>query len=216
MRMQRTNRLSNSGAALACAALCVLFCLPAGASAQRGVSRGNERTPQNSRRTVAAPPSFYMTPSQASRQQQPSQNHSQMGRPCNSQPRPGHLGSWMEQHQNLDPQAQQRALEHEPGFNQLPPDQQARMRARLQQLNQMPPQQRAQVLNRVEGMERLTPEQRQHVNATMTQLRALPPDQKQQVTRAFGAIRQMPPEQREAAARNFSGQMNPQQRDAFN
>lgn len=130
--------------------------------------------------------------------------------------RPGHLGEWMQQHQNLSPQDQQRALEREPGFNRLPPDQQARMRARLQQLNQMPPEQRQQVLNRVEGMEGLSPEQRQHITRTMGQLRALPPDQKQQVTRAFAQVRRLPPDQREAAARSYGAQMNPQQREAFN
>lgn len=130
--------------------------------------------------------------------------------------RPGHLGSWMQQHQNLSPQDQQRALEREPGFNQLPPDQQARMRSRLQQLNAMGPQQRQQVLNRVEGMERLTPEQRQQVTSTMGQLRALPPEQKQAVTRAFANVRQLPPGEREAAARNYAAGMNPQQREAFN
>ena len=229
--MQKTNRIGMSGAALAGVSLCAVLCLPA--SAQRGASRPAPN-PQSAHRTVAAPPQVLQ--SQPSRQEQPAFRAGQPGQAQppivrsgsppiyrgqpqpgqNVQARPGHLGSWMQQHQNLSPQDQQRALEHEPGFNQLPPDQQARMRARLQQLNQMPPQQRAQVLNRVEGMERLTPEQRQHVNATMSQLRALPQNEKQQVTRAFGALRQMPPEQREAAARNMSAQMNPQQRDAFN
>ncbi len=115
----------------------------------------------------------------------------------------------------MSPQEQQRALEQEPGFSQLPAQQQANMRARLLQLNQMPPEQRQQTLNRIESMERLTPEQRQHITSTMGQLRALPQEQKQQVTRAFASVRQLPPDQREAAARGYSAQMNPQQREAF-
>ncbi len=84
-------------------------------------------------------------------QGQPDQVHSNQGQSSqlsqierrNSQtpgaPRGEHLADWMNQHRNLTPQQQQQALEHEPGFNQLPQQTQQRMRNRLAQLNAMPP-----------------------------------------------------------------------------
>lgn len=128
----------------------------------------------------------------------------------------GHLGQWMQQHQNMSPQEQQRALEREPGFNRLTSDQQARIRARLQQLNSMPPEQRQRVLNRVESMERLSPEQRQQVTRTMGQLHSLPPDRQRAVAQAFRNLRALPPDQREAAARSYGSQFSPQERDTLN
>src|ERR1700743_2077663 len=72
----------------------------------------------------------------------------QAGRPAMSGQRPGpamkpgggksnqeHLPQWMARHGNLSPAEQQRALENEPGFRDLPQQTQQRMRDRLTQLN---------------------------------------------------------------------------------
>ncbi|WP_047488925.1 DUF3106 domain-containing protein [Terriglobus sp. TAA 43] len=110
-------------------------------------------------------------------------------------PRGEHLGQWMQQHQNLSPQQQQKALQKEPGFNQLPQQTQQRMEDRLNRLNSMPPQQREKVIQRGEAMERLSPQQRVQVRGAMGQLSALPDDRRRAVARTFRELRSMPPEQ---------------------
>ncbi len=57
-----------------------------------------------------------------------------------------HLAQWMDRHSNLPLADQQKALENEPGFRDLPPQTQQRMRDRLTQLNNMTPDQRQRIL----------------------------------------------------------------------
>jgi len=125
-----------------------------------------------------------------------------------------HLGQWMQRHSNLTPQQQQRALEQEPGFRQLPPATQQRMRDRLNQLNAMPPGQRSHMLERAEEMEHLSPPQRQQVRSAMSQLGSLPPDRRRMVARAFRDLREMPPSQRQGAlnSEQFRNAFSPEER----
>ena len=118
--------------------------------------------------------------------------------PAKGQP-PEHLAQWMDRHKNLPLPQQQKALETEPGFHDLPAQTQQRMRDRLTQLNAMPPEQRKRILERTEAMEQLTPPQRQQVRGAMQQLSALPVDRRRQVARAFRELREMPAAQRPAA-----------------
>lgn len=110
-------------------------------------------------------------------------------------PRGEHLDQWMQQHQNMSPQQQQKALQREPGFNQLPQQTQQRMTERLNRLNNMSPQQREKVIQRGEAMERLSPQQRTQVRGAMGQLGSLPDDRRRAVARSFRELRSMPPEQ---------------------
>jgi hypothetical protein len=112
-------------------------------------------------------------------------------------PNQGHLAQWMEEHKNLSPADQQRALENEPGFRDLPPQTQQNMRDRLAQLNNMNPQQRDRTLDRTEALERLTPQQRQQWRGAVDQLNGLPAPRRILVARAIVDLRQMPAEQRE-------------------
>ncbi len=128
----------------------------------------------------------------------------------------GHLGEWMARHSNLPPTQQQQALEREPGFRQLPPQQQVRMRERLAQLDAMPPQQRQRIIEQNEAIERLNPEQRAQWRGAMSQLGSLPPDQRQMVARSFRELRQLPPEQRFAAMNTARySYLNPIQRETL-
>ena len=113
-------------------------------------------------------------------------------------PKGEHLSQWMQQHGNMAPTEQQRALENEPGFHQLPAETQQRVRDRLQRLNTMPPQQRERVLDRSEAMERLSPQQRGDVRNAMGQLSGLPQDRRKLVARSFRDLRTMPVPQRNA------------------
>ena len=107
-----------------------------------------------------------------------------------------HLQQWMAHHNTLTTEDQQRALQREPGFNQLPQQTQQRMLDRLGRLNSMPAEQRERTLQRSEQMERLSPGQRGQVRSAMGELGALPQDRRRAVARSFRELRSLTPEQR--------------------
>jgi hypothetical protein len=109
-----------------------------------------------------------------------------------------HLAEWMNRHSTLNPDQQQRALENEPGFHDLPPQTQQRMRDTLIRLNAMPPEKRERLLERNEAMEHLTLSEREQVRSAMKQLADLPPDQRRYVARTFRGLRELAPAQRQA------------------
>jgi hypothetical protein len=125
-----------------------------------------------------------------------------------------HLGQWMSRHSNLPLDQQQRALENEPGFRQLPSQTQQHLRNRLTQLNSMSPQQRQRFIERNEAMERLTPPQRDQVRGAMQQLGGLPQDSRRRVAHAFRDLREMSPAQRQDALNSgrFRDQLSEQER----
>jgi hypothetical protein len=132
-------------------------------------------------------------------------------------PNQEHLAQWMQHHQNLSPEEQQRALEAEPGFRQLPPQTQQRMRERLAQLNAMPPDQRSRTLERAEWMERLNAQQKGEVRGAMAQLGRLPNDRRRIVARAFRDLRAMPQSQRQAylSSDYLQRQLSPPERETL-
>jgi len=132
-------------------------------------------------------------------------------------PNQEHLAQWMDRHSNLPLAEQQKELEKEPGFRDLPPQTQQRMRDRLTQLNNMPPEQRRRILERTEVMEHLTPPQRQQVRNAMQQLGELPVDRRRLVARAFRDLREMPPPQRQAilSEDRFRSQFSDQERNTL-
>jgi phage-related protein len=129
----------------------------------------------------------------------------------NQQP---HLGTWLQRHQNLSPEQQEKALQSEPGFSRLPPETQQRLLNRLQQLNRMPPDQRQRTVDHIEAMEHLTPQMRQQVRASFQDFRSLPPDRQRMVSKAFRDLRAYPPEQRSAMMNSpkFQARFSPQER----
>lgn len=154
----------------------------------------------------------------------------QAGRPAVGPQRPGpaikqgggkanqeHLPQWMARHSNLSPTEQQRALENEPGFRDLPPQTQQRMHERLNQLNNMTPEQRRRTLEHTEIMERLTPQQRQQFRTAAEQYQGFPEDRRRLVARAFRDLREMPLPQRQAILNSdrFRGQFSEQERSTL-
>jgi hypothetical protein len=163
---------------------------------------------------------------------QPASMHKvgQASRPAVNAPRPAqgpkqnapkgnqeHLPQWMARHSNLSPAEQQRALENEPGFRDLPPQTQQRMHDRITQLNNMTPEQRRRLLERNEQIEHLTPTQRQQWHGAMEQYRGLPEDRRRMVARAFRDLREMPQPQRQAILNSdrFRGQFSDQERNTI-
>ncbi len=142
-------------------------------------------------------------------------------RPAQQAPRPrfennqqAHLGTWLQRHQNLSPEQQERALQSEPGFKGLPPETQQKLLDRLRQINRMPPNQRQRTVDRIEAMEHLSPEMRQQVRASVQEFRTLPADRQRLMKKAFRDLREYPPEQREAMMNSsqFQAQFTPQER----
>jgi hypothetical protein len=116
------------------------------------------------------------------------------GRPIQNQQ---HLAQWMENHRNMSLPEQQRSLESEPGFHDLPAQVQQRYRDQLVRLYNMNPQQRSQMLDRNEQLERMSPPQRQQWRGAVEQWNAMPLPQRRLVGRAILDLREMPPEQRQ-------------------
>lgn len=129
-----------------------------------------------------------------------------------------HLAQWMDRHSNLPLPQQQKALESEPGFRDLPPETQQRMRDRLTQLNSMPPEQRRRLLEHNEAMAHLTVPQRQQVRGAMQQFGSLPQDRRRLVGRAFRDLREMPEPQRQAlmSSDHFRTQFSDEERTTLN
>jgi len=144
---------------------------------QRAAQRAQARSAQNS----AARPAPYSNPNPEAR---PAAH-------------PGNLAQWMQDHKNLSLPEQQRALESEPGFRDLPPETQQRYRDRLAQLNNMNPQQRQRILDRNEALERLTPQQREQYGNASNALKSAPPERQRPMARAILDLTEMPPGQRE-------------------
>lgn len=128
-----------------------------------------------------------------------------------------HLLQWMDRHSNLTPDQQQKALEREPGFHDLPSQTQERMRERLSQLNNMSPDRRRRWLERNEAIAQLEPQQRQQVRDAMRQFGALPQDRKRQVAQAFRELRDLQPgeQQKLLQSDRYRGQFSPQEMDAL-
>jgi hypothetical protein len=116
----------------------------------------------------------------------------------NGGPRPG-LKQWMQRHQTLSPEQQQRELQNEPGFRGLQPQEQMRELQELRRLQGMTPEQRG----RREALLGMTPLQRQQFTAAVGQFTALPPDRRRLVKQAFNALRRVPIPERQAAMSSY-------------
>jgi DNA-directed RNA polymerase subunit F len=136
-------------------------------------------------------------------------NHAQFQN--NQQP---HLGTWLQQHGNLPPEQQEKALESEPGFSRLAPETQQKLIDRLRQINRMPPKQRQRTVDHIEAMERLSPQMRQEVRSSLQEYRTLPEDRQRLMRKALRDLREYPPEQRAAMMNSgqFQAQFSPQER----
>jgi hypothetical protein len=129
-----------------------------------------------------------------------------------------HLGQWMQSRSNMSLADQHRALENEPGFRNLPPQEQQQLHNQLTRLNNMQPQQRQRLIDHQDEMERMTPPQRQQLKNTMAELGSLPEDRQHAVAHAFHQALAMPEGQRQAWMNSpqFRGQFNDNERGTIN
>jgi|ERR1700722_821489 Protein of unknown function (DUF3106) len=117
------------------------------------------------------------------------------GRPPQNQP--GHAGNWLRRYKDFPPAQQRRALESDPQFRRLTPQQQIRLQKQLQHFSGLPPKQQERILNRMETWEHLTQDQKQQARQLFKQFKQLPPDRRQVVNRAIRDMRHLSPEQRD-------------------
>lgn len=166
---------------------------------------------------VAAQPAFVRRAGQPARPAMNAPHAAQGPRQNGGMPKQEHLGQWMDRHSNLPLAEQQRALENEPGFRDLPPQTQQAVRNRLTQLNNMTPEQRRRMIEHTEAMEHLTPQQREQVRAATEQYQGLPDGRRRLVARAFRDLREMPPPQRQALMNSdrFRSQFSDQERNTL-
>jgi Protein of unknown function (DUF3106) len=125
-----------------------------------------------------------------------------------------HGGDWLRTHRDQPLADQQKALQSDPQFRRLPPQQQQRLEQRLQHFNSLPPQEQQRRLNRIETWEHLTPQQKTQARQLASQWQQLPPQRRQMMKTAIGDLRAMPPEQRERVldSDRFKGMFSEQER----
>jgi hypothetical protein len=137
------------------------------------------------------------------------------GRPAQNQG--PHMEQWMENHKNLSPADQRRAMQNEPGFRELPPQTQQRILNHLDQLNSVKPQLRDRTLEQNEILEHMPPAQAQQYRAAAQTFATLPQDRRRLMARAILDLREMPPDQREQVigSQRFGAQFSDGERSAI-
>lgn len=127
-------------------------------------------------------------------------------------------GKWLQEHGNLPPQEQEKALEKDPEFRKLPPQRQEQLKQNLRRFNALPPEQRERTLNRMAAIEQLPPDKRQQLQGYMSQFRDLPMDRRQMIRRAYRNLHEMSPEERQRVMNSdrFRGSFNDSERSILN
>src|SRR5579863_3746364 len=131
---------------------------------------------------------------------------------------PGHLGDWLNRHQGLPVQDQERLLRSDPNFNRLPPETQQRLVQQLHQLDTLPEAQRERRRARSEMLERMSPQEQMQVRQAGRSYLALPRDRQAMVKRAFQDLRSVPLDQRATVLNSarYQNQFSAQERDMLN
>lgn len=128
-----------------------------------------------------------------------------------------HLQRWMQSHSAMSLADQQRALQNEPGFRELPAQVQQNRLNMLARLYNMNPQQRSRILSRTEVLERMAPAQRQQWRDAVQRLNSTPQPRRRMIANAILGLRELPPEQREAMLNSpaYASQFSPDERQTL-
>lgn len=130
----------------------------------------------------------------------------------------GHLGNWLNQHNNLPAAEQERVLRSDPSFNRLPTGEQQRLVRQLHNVDQMNEQQRQRRLERSELIERMSPQERMNLKHSNQVFSALPANRQTLMKRAFQDLRNVPPEQRQTVLNStrYQSTFSPEERAILN
>jgi len=143
----------------------------------------------------------------------PEQQHAPHPVPRPPKQQNAHAGQWLRQHN--DPVQQRKALQNDPQFRSLPPQQKQHLQNQLDRFNRLPPQERQQMLKRMDTFGHLTPEQQDTARQLHSQMQQLPPERRQAVRNAIQALRAMPPQarQRQIESDAYKKQFSPEERN---
>jgi len=128
-----------------------------------------------------------------------------------------HSGDWLRRYNTMPEQQRQHALENDPSFKRLNPQQQQRYKTQLNQFNSKTPQQQQKIINRMDAWDHLSEPQKQQARTTYGQLKTMPADRQQQVNSAYKRLRAMPPSARQQVMNSpeFQGKYSEQERNVI-
>jgi hypothetical protein len=134
-----------------------------------------------------------------------------------AQAHPGqaHAGDWLRRYKGLPPGEQDRALQNDPGFRRMTPEQQQRLRQQLHYFASLPPGEQQRIVNNMDRWAHLTPEQKQQAREVFGRMQQLPPGRRGMVRGAIRDLSVMPAEQREGVidSNRFKKTFTPEERD---
>jgi hypothetical protein len=107
---------------------------------------------------------------------------------------------WVERLRDVTPEAQERFLENNQQFHQLPPWRQAQIRRNLENWNRLSTAERNAIRDRERIWEQMSPQQRQYVtNVLLPQWQRMRPERKQLINGRLHTLQAMSPPERQAA-----------------
>jgi hypothetical protein len=107
---------------------------------------------------------------------------------------------WVESMRDMTPEEQQRFMQNDARFTNLPPARQEQIRRNLEDWNKRTPEEQQQIRQREAALERMTPQQRQYFTQVVgPKYQALPQPRKQVINRHLAMLQQMSPETQQAA-----------------
>jgi hypothetical protein len=121
------------------------------------------------------------------------------GAPSNARGMAGLPPKWVENLQEMSPEEQDRFLQNNQRFHNLPPERQQQIRQRLQRWNRLTPEERNALRDRERIFERMTPEQRQHIQQELLpKWQQLPLDRRQRLIGRLRTLRGLSDSERQA------------------
>ena len=135
-------------------------------------------------------------------------------RPQNHPPQ-AHAGDWLRRYKGLPPGEQDRALQNDPGFRHMSPEQQQLLRQQLHNFASLPPREQQRIIDNMDRWAHLTPDQKLQARDVFGRMQQLPPERRRMVRTAIRDLSAMPPGQREQIidSNRFRTMFSPQERD---
>jgi hypothetical protein len=123
---------------------------------------------------------------------------------------------WMRKLQDMSPAEQERFLENNQRFRNLPPARQAEIRARLKQWNSLTPEQKQTLIRRARILERMSADERREIRQViLPEWRQLPPDRRQVVREKLRQLQGLDDSEREKRLKDpaFEKGLSPKERN---
>ncbi len=142
--------------------------------------------------------------------------------PARAMARPGRFQerqlprNWMKRLQKMSPEQQQRFLENNRRFQQLPAWRQEQIRSRLKLWDRLSPEQKRILIRRAQILERMPPAERRRIRQViLPQWRQLPPARRRVLVEKLRQLQPLNPEQRRKrlADPNFERGLSPRERE---